>query len=575
MRKAFKVLSFLLVICVVLSLGTVGCKKTAETAYETTPIDVSAEYTPLVGKQNDWLNSNPDRGYRTEISFVMYDTAEYDPGLKNDWRRVNVNNSDDEIRKTIEKLVTMYLQTNVKVAIAYICFNDCNTMDQIPDKYLHALDLFFENLRARGVRVIWRHAYGGTTNRYITVPEDREYLEKVCANQDIMVKHIKQLGEYIGKNTDVVMKISSGVIGNGEYTASFQWPPVDFNVITDSIIRYMCVPNGLTFNVRLPRYKKDVIDWWAENHNGEMYPYADIIGHTNDAIYGETYKLNANSACYQIDHTPLNCKDGSKCYCYSEDYFDEWRYVTETAAYTSQCGEMFTNIGMTVVNKIFPTGLEVIKEMAHHRHSILSNWHTMGEKQDGKYGTAETNVMIRWVERETVTPELLDENGIIYDPNYFVDEDGNKIDRNPYEFIKDHLGYKLVAEGSNLKGELGRKGKLKVDLTFKNYGFAAAFYLTSGFAVLDSKYNVVTEVTAGNPDKWISLPADYYVTERNSSVQNDVISYTIDGELTLPEDSGKYHIAFFLKCDNGEGAALSNDIIFENGYNILHTVEIK
>ena len=216
--------------------------------------------------------------------------------------------------------------------------------------------------------------------------------------------------------------------------------------------------------------------------------------------------------------------------------------------------------------------------MAHHRYTTLSQWHTLGEKVQG-YNTADTNVMMHWIEKETVTPELLEDNGILYDPNWFYDNDGTEISRNPYEFIRDHLGYKLVAESSNLKGELGKEGTVNVDMTFKNYGFAAAFMLESGFAVLDENYNLVSSVKAGEPSKWINLPADYYVTEKKSSAQNDVITYNIAGDLTLPKESGTYYIAFYLKNTMNDFAALSNaesSIGFEgDGYNILHKIEIK
>ena len=176
MRKAFKVLSFLLVICVVLSLGTVGCKKSAETAYETTPIDVSEEYTPLVGKQNDWLNYNPDRGYRTEMVVFLYDTAEHDPWLKEDSRAICVNDSEADIRKSVDFLMRTYLLVENKLTIAYIHFDDCNTADQIPQKYFDALDIYLETCKAKGIRVIWRHCYGHTTNKYIANKDDLEYL---------------------------------------------------------------------------------------------------------------------------------------------------------------------------------------------------------------------------------------------------------------------------------------------------------------------------------------------------------------------------------------------------------------
>ncbi len=577
MKKIIKITALILSVVTVLSVGLTACKKETvadASAYEMTPIDISATYVPLVGMQNDWLDSNPDRGYRTEIAIQFYDTAQHNPELLSDPRGINVNNSDEEIRDSVERTVDIYTKTNTTLAIAYIGLHDCNELDVLPEKYFNALDIFLDHCKERGLRILWRHTYGLTTNKYIANVEDKIYLDKVCADQDIMIKHIKQFGEFLGKHTDVIHKISSGVIGNGEYTANFQWPPVDFNVVTDAIVRYMCVPNGLQYSIRVPRYKNNLLEWWKANHNGEEYPYADIIGFNNDASYGETDMKGAHSGCYQYNHSSVGCPAGGGCFNLAKNYIDEWTWVTETAAYTSQSGEMYTNNGLTVIKKIFPTGIDVIKQMAHHRNTTISNWHTMGETGGGA-NTADTNVMIRWKERETVTAEQLDSLGIIYDPNWFIGVDGKTMTRNPYDFIKDHLGYKLVAEKSNLKGDLGKLGKLKVDLTFKNYGFAAPFFLRSGFAVLDSKYNVVSSIDVGDPDKWISLPADYYVTERNSSVQNDIISYTIDAELTLPETEGKYYIAFYLMCDNGEGASLSNDLSFEKGYNILHTVEIK
>lgn len=565
MRTTTKFLALLLSFILIVSVF-VGCGAKGE------PIDLEKTYTPFMGTQSEWLNTNPDRGYRTEMTVFLYDTAENDPWLIDDPRAINVNDTKEEIQKNVDFLMRTYLLNENKLTIAYISFSDCNTADQIPEKYFNALDIYLATCKARGVRVIWRHCYGHTTNKYIANAADLEYLKSVCADEETMIRHIKQIGEYIGKHTEVIHKISSGVIGNGEYTATFQYPPVDFENISDAIVRYMCVPNNLMFSVRLPRYKKELLDEWKAE-KGEDYPYADYIGFNNDCVYGETERLNANSACYQYNHTKNGCKDGDKCYLNTENAFDEWQYVIENCAYTSQCGEMFTNNGMVHIAKIMTDGFEVIKEMAHHRHTTLSNWHTMGERANDN--TAETNVMIHWIEKETVTAEMLDNAGIIYDPNWFVDENGAEIARNPYEFIRDHLGYKLVTDKATFKGEVGKGTTLNVDMSFKNYGFAAAFFLESGFAVLNEDYEVVSTVKAGEPNKWISLPADYYNTEKNSSVQDDIINYNVAADLTLPKESGKYYIAFYLKNQMDDFASLSNDLEFEEGYNILHTIEIK
>ena len=63
--------------------------------------------------------------------------------------------------------------------------------------------------------------------------------------------------------------------------------------------------------------------------------------------------------------------------------------------------------------------------------------------------------------------------------------------------------------------------------------------------------------------------------EKNSSVQDDIISYNVAADITLPEENGKYYVAFYLKNSMEDFAALSNDIPFEEGYNIIHEIEIK
>ncbi len=561
MKRTIKVLALLMSVIMVFSI--VGCGEKTPTGE---PIDTAVELTPLVGKQSDWIVTNPDRGWRTEICLRFYQDYDAHPDYHEDkdWRYLYAGDSDEAVREKLNKLVNMYNPYGDTLAIAYIGFNDCNKAEKIPERYLEMLDIFFEICKTKKIRILWRHAYGGEiTNKYITNEADREYLATVCADEETMIRHIKQLGPYIGKHTDVIQKISSGVIGNGEFVASFQWPAVDFNNVLRALVEEMCVPNGLQMSIRMPRYKTDLLEAYKEE-TGEDYPYADVIGFNNDAVYGETDKSGYHSGCWQYNHQ--DC--GQYCFNREENYFDEWEYVTANAAYTSQSGEMFVNGNLMSTNRI-PSGIDVILQMAHHRHTTLSNWHTLGES------SGSDNVQKRWIENEVVTPELLDSKGIIYDPNWFKDADGNDILRNPYEFLQDHLGYKLVADKSTLKGELGLGTKVTVDMSFKNYGFAAAFFLESGFAVLNSKYEVVSEVKAGNPEEWISLPADYYVTERTSSVQDDIIQYNVSAELTLPTESGKYFIAFYLKNPAGDYAALSNDVAYENGFNFLHTIEIK
>ncbi len=559
MKMVFRFTAIILCLTIAFSVGIVGCDnggKAGAVAYPTESINVSAEYAPLMGgKANDmWLYPNPDRGYRTECVVPIYRKRSEHPDA--DVRAFFEDDSNEQIQKTIENSFGMYFKSSdyfPKLVILYIGFTEYGKMDAIPDRALEILQMIFDYCRIKKIKVLFRCAYNGAGHgnwRY-----DEEYkkeCEKYCADEETMLKHIKQLGPFIKKNADVIHKMSSGFIGNGEMVDSFQYPSVNFNTIIKAIVEEICVPAGLQFSVRLPEFKQNFMKEYPN------YEYEYLIGHNNDATFGEQTKYGMHSGGLQYK----NPNGG-------------WQYIIEDAADTSQSGEMFVNSAM--VPDRMPTGLEVIKQMAHHRFTTLSQWHTLGERRPG-YDTADRNVMTHWIEKETITPEILEQNGILYDPNWFLDDKGEIIGRNPYEFIRDHLGYKIVAEKSNLSGELGRLGKLKVDLTFKNYGFAAAFFLESGFAVLDSKYNVVSTVKAGEPEKWYNLPTDYYNEEKNSSAQNSVLTHNISAELDLPEESGRYYIAFYLKNTMNDYAALSNNsesIPFEgDGFSILHTIEI-
>jgi hypothetical protein len=234
-----------------------------------------------------------------------------------------------------------------------------------------------------------------------------------------------------------------------------------------------------------------------------------------------------------------------------------WNYICERGAYFPVSGETFTSTGLNRTNRI-PIGKEAILELAHHWHTILSFFH-------GRYDAAngEIKVMENW-ENEELSSEWLDANGIIYDPNWFLDDDKNNTVRNCYEFIRDHLGYKIVADNVKVNAA---DGKIKVDMGFKNYGFSAAFNLKSGFAILNDKYEVVSEVEVGDPTKWYSHdPENWKSTE--------VLSYNLSGELDAPSESGTYYIAFFLRNTMGMGAQLSNKVTFEKECNILYAFEV-
>lgn len=257
-----------------------------------------------------------------------------------------------------------------------------------------------------------------------------------------------------------------------------------------------------------------------------------------------------------------------KCFQYENDGThrpnDWWNYICENAAYTPQSGEMFHN---THKQGIIPSGDEVIKELAHHRHTTLSQWNNYLETPDYEKEPDENgnkvigySVMQDWINYQLTTQQWLRKFNIIYDPAWFYDDEGNEVYRNPYEFIRDHLGYKLQAQSLELDGS-------HATLTLKNFGFAAAFNLKSGFAVLDENYKVIEEIPAGEPEKWYSHDPENWKSD-------EVLLHRVESD--IPNSAGEQrYLAFYLRNSLGEFARMSNapeSVPFVNGYHILSEI---
>ena len=538
-----KTISILLSVLVLVGcLGGCGDKKSVEPS-----VSFEESYTPepLYAGRDIALAYNPDRGFRTHLMLYIAETKE--AGKTYDKRTVFCDMSEAEMIEKIQYIIEIYFPSgnwySSLLVNSYINLTPFHDMEEIPEEGLKIIRLYFEALRKKGVKQNLRIAYNESMALNNAYEENRIKLATECATEEIILSHINQLSPMITEYVDTMHKISCGFIGfGGEQAEVYQWPPVDYNTVIKAVVEKWCVPNNLFYSVRLPEYeynlKKAEPDW----------PYFDYIGFNNDAMYGEQTNEGWHSGGFQKGN-PLKSS------------VDWWEYAAKEAAYTPQDGEMFTDSALTAIPEPkIPTGLMIIKECFRFRYDSMSQWHTYLEARN----RTQKGIMQGWIDNQVITPEMLDEAGVIYDPNWFLDANGNSVMRNPYEFLRDHLGYKIVAENITLKTE-GEVVKAK--MTFKNYGFAAAFNLTSGFAILDEKYNVIQSVDAGDPSKWYNRdPEDPYATE--------VLTHEISAEIPLSIEAGTYYIGFYLKNSAGQGAALSNNLLFEGNCNILYSFSV-
>ncbi len=593
-------------------------------------ISINRSFKPLSGNKSEMLNHNPDRGFRTELCLlikehypdeiyfndgVRFETKEeaekHKVGLGPGYtysavnaedgsvlyyvvkfteraRSVFCDKDDDYNNSVLEGLFRSYFKLNNEneyrydpsyLVLSYLYLTDFHDR-AITESALNCMALYFKFCRKRKIKNMLRVSYNWEYLLTHTEGEHNKWLlSSECADADTIDLHTKQLSPLIGEYKDTVHSISNGFVGFvGEWAWHYQWPEVDYNKATLSIVENLCKPNGLYFSARLPKYRYDFQQAYPD------YEYHHLVGLNNDAFYGE-----------QEYESPYTYPDGKKTVTrwnssnYGKNLVDEeygicwWDHTIETAYKTPQDGEMYVQQALTSWN-MRPYGYDAMLECAHHRHTSLSYWHGyLDTNENPQY--FDTNIMTAWQNPEDkfgyyapLSVEKLKELGIIYDPAWFLDDNGNVLsDRNAYNYIRDHLGYRIRLTELIAESDDSNENELKISLKLKNYGFAAAFNLSSRIVILNSEYKEVSRASAGEPAQWISLPADIY-NGKNCEVEGDiqdyVISHSIDCKVALPDVQGKYYLAFALDNSVNNSAKIANELEFINGYNIMASFEI-
>ncbi|MBQ2799716.1 MAG: DUF4874 domain-containing protein, partial [Ruminiclostridium sp.] len=343
----------------------------------------------IAGRTNDQLlYQNPDRGYRTTINFQIIQnhpdpddptktTNTCDKITRNSNGTVSSNpdskckhdiryyycNLDSESKKEVvdyltDRIYLSYSKTDYKSKLILLqsALVGLGPVKTLPEGVFEAYDLLFSKLRSKGVKVLFRVGYHGIQLNWQVSEENKQEHLKKGASEENMLAHIDQLAPFLIENGDILFKMSSGFIGSGgEMAYNYQYPIVNYDTVIKAIVEKICVPLGITYSVRMPQYKIDLLN------NDPDYKYANIIGFNNDAMFGETENYGWNSGCLQYNHN-FDAKLGQhKCERvdnYGTHYKNDWwNYMCENAAYTPQSGEMFHRSGTTGVNKE-PTGFD-------------------------------------------------------------------------------------------------------------------------------------------------------------------------------------------------------------------------
>lgn len=490
--------------------GNTAAKTTVGPTRAPVSVAVAKNLQPLTASDDAAFKSNPDRGFRGSTAVDVYAMS----------IQRNMRSYAKELIQSAMGQSDMNPLDTTMVMQNYFYLTGFNDRD-ITAKGLEAIQTFYEVQMEMGIKGQPRFCYIRNTDN--VAGED--------ATQEITLRHIDQVAPVIKKVKDGIQAFSICFIGAwGEWHGDYY--PHDKKVIATAVMEKLVIPNGLYGLIRLPEYKNLL-------KGTKVY---DRIGVENDSIFGKIPDMGYGTG---------GLDEGT----------DQWAQLVKEAAYTPQEGELYWNSWLTE-NNVTVNGFKVIQQLSEHRFTTLSIHHSYLDM-----GSSNASAMGRW-KKDAITQDWLKKNGILYDPNWFKDKNGKAVSRNVFEFIRDHVGYRIAPKSIKVTGNSRPSATIQIEMPLCNYGFSAAFNLESGFAILDKNNKVVSSVKSGSPEKWYSRnPDNYYGDARQ-------LTHTLKANMKLPAAHGQYKLAFYLKNSLGQFARVSVQTDMVNGYHILHTFDI-
>ena len=347
-----------------------------------------------------------------------------------------------------------YACDGVTVSQAY-CYLTQYFDRPIGQEKLDALQASFDRARRDGVKFLLRFAYE-------CVPDSPG------PTGEQILKHIAQLTPIVRKNIDVIYCLQTGWVGQwGEFHTSvngIEKDPVLVGKIVKATLEML--PKGHFTMMRRVAYKRTALAQLGDSRE------IDAKTAWTDAPHARIGFFN--------DGTLANWHDGAT-FPGEEPYAapgnGEFDQVMREGPYMPVDGELFWTDQADC--RIFANALRAIERFRDQHYTTFSLVHGNSELDKSRNpGTIDL-----W-KKTPVTADYLAEAGVDFDPDYFA---GVPF-RTGYEFIRDHLGYRLKLEEVTRKPE---GDSLVVTARIHNYGFATPVKARQVvWAVVDAKGGV-------------------------------------------------------------------------------------
>ncbi len=433
--------------------------------------------------------SNPERGFRFEQIVQV-------PDLNDPWD-LSKHFDVDTILSDWEKEMDA-TDGHVRLAQWYIYLSEFEDAP-LSQEALDAIQKCFDAFRNNGYKMLLRFTY--------QAPEAQAPYTNVIPSASRILEHLDQLKPLIAANVDVIHLYQMGLIGAWGEWHSFgsAYNQKDKDNLVTKVLEVL--PPSRQTQMRLISDRaaiRSVSDAVKDTR----------IGFHND-FFGDRNTYAANSSGYYGGNDYEIVKE--KSHLLMIDGESGWSRDCNTE---SGC--------IWQVSELFDV-YAILKQFLDHHYTSYSLAH--GYYANNAY----------W-KRLLLSKENLEALNIPYHPKYFNDNKGNLTNRTAYEFIRDHLGYRLYFKPGN-ETFVQNSNQLNYAIDIQNYGFSTLHNPREVHVVLlDGDNNVVaTDLSSSDPSTW----QPYAPGDDNYST----LTHTISGSLTLPKGltkSSDYKIGIWL-----------------------------
>lgn len=401
-----------------------------------------------------------------------------------------------------------YREHGLTMAQTY-CYLDSYVGVPLPDEKLECLRRSLWALRSHGYKALLRFAYERTTDR------------TAGPTLDDIRAHMAQLRPIVRQNADIIHVLQAGFVGAwGEWHSSAHGLETDHAKLADIVASVLdMLPNGRMTQVRVPKYKRWVLE---EPVLGGFQQVTAETAHTTrpDARIG-----------FHDDGFLAGETDGGtwpEAPNYGSPGNPEFDYMTDESPYVPVDGELFWSDQGGKID-----GLRAAERMRLHHYTTFSLAHSFSDREGAPYSIDD------WMKTE-ITERQVRERSLPLSDGYFEDEGGQPVPRTQFEYIRDHLGYRIELRSATFPRSVRAGHDATARARLVNRGFSVPHNPRPVLAVLiDEKGRVVSVCdTNADPRTWQPFaPGDPTFAP---------LEHVVSAKVRADVDPGQYRLGLWL-----------------------------